>query len=60
MAFHIGFLVFPNITELDMAGPFEVFRSLPAARWALRSRIPERAWPALVKARAKAQARTCD
>lgn len=28
---HIGFLVFPGITQLDMTGPFEVFARLPGA-----------------------------
>lgn len=29
--FHIGFVVFPAITQLDMSGPYEVFTSLPGA-----------------------------
>src|SRR6476659_1316592 len=29
MPFHIGLLVFPAITQLDMTGPYEVFISLP-------------------------------
>src|SRR3954468_11061330 len=29
MPFHIGLLVFPKITQLDMTGPYEVFISLP-------------------------------
>ena len=29
MPFHIGFLLFPNITQLDMTGPYEVFTKLP-------------------------------
>ena len=29
--FHIGLLVFPAITQLDMAGPYEVFTGLPGA-----------------------------
>ncbi len=28
-SFHIGFLVFPKITQLDLAGPFEVFARMP-------------------------------
>jgi cyclohexyl-isocyanide hydratase len=28
---HIGFLVFPGITQLDMTGPFEVFARIPGA-----------------------------
>jgi cyclohexyl-isocyanide hydratase len=31
MAFRVGFLVFPNITQLDMTGPYEVFTKLPEA-----------------------------
>ena len=30
--FHAGLLLFPNITQLDMTGPYEVFTRLPAAR----------------------------
>jgi cyclohexyl-isocyanide hydratase len=29
MPFHLGFLLFPNITQLDLTGPFEVFTKLP-------------------------------
>jgi len=29
MPFHIGLLVFPDITQLDMTGPYEVFIRLP-------------------------------
>ena len=32
MPFHIGFLLFPDITQLDMTGPYEVFIKLPDAR----------------------------
>jgi cyclohexyl-isocyanide hydratase len=32
MPFHIGLLVFPDITQLDMTGPYEVFIKLPDAR----------------------------
>ena len=32
MPFHIGFLPFPDITQLDMTGPYEVFTGLPDAR----------------------------
>src|SRR4051795_9138978 len=32
MPFHIGLLVFPAITQLDMTGPYEVFISLPDTR----------------------------
>lgn len=31
MAFRIGFLVFPSITQLDMTGPHEVFARMPGA-----------------------------
>jgi cyclohexyl-isocyanide hydratase len=31
MAMRIGFLVFPNITQLDMTGPHEVFARLPGS-----------------------------
>jgi cyclohexyl-isocyanide hydratase len=31
MSFRIGFLVFPDITQLDMTGPHEVFTRLPGA-----------------------------
>lgn len=29
--FRIGFLVFPNITQLDLTGPYEVFAQMPGA-----------------------------
>jgi cyclohexyl-isocyanide hydratase len=29
MPFHIGLLLFPNITQLDLTGPYEVFTKLP-------------------------------
>ena len=29
MAFHIGLLLFPDITQLDMTGPYEVFIRFP-------------------------------
>ncbi|MEM9360112.1 MAG: DJ-1/PfpI family protein [Pseudomonadota bacterium] len=32
MAFEIGLLVFPDITQLDMTGPYEVFIKFPDAR----------------------------
>lgn len=32
MPFHIGLLVFPDITQLDMTGPYEVFIKFPDAR----------------------------
>lgn len=31
MTFRIGFLVFPNITQLDMTGPHEVFARMPGS-----------------------------
>ncbi len=30
--FHVGFLLFPNVTQLDMTGPYEVFTRLPGAK----------------------------
>ncbi|MCB1743554.1 MAG: DJ-1/PfpI family protein [Gammaproteobacteria bacterium] len=32
MSIHIGLLVFPDITQLDMTGPYEVFTKFPDAR----------------------------
>lgn len=32
MAFEIGLLLFPNITQLDLTGPYEVFIKFPDAR----------------------------
>ena len=29
MALHIGLLIFPNVQQLDLTGPYEVFASLP-------------------------------
>jgi cyclohexyl-isocyanide hydratase len=42
MPFHIGLLVFPNITQLDMTGPYEVFIRLPDTKVHLvwKSRAP--------------------
>ena len=31
-SFRIGFLVFPNITQLDLTGPYEVLSQLPGAQ----------------------------
>jgi len=31
-AFHAGLLLFPDITQLDMTGPYEVFTRMPGAR----------------------------
>ena len=32
MTFQIGILVFPNVQQLDLTGPYEVFASVPDAR----------------------------
>jgi cyclohexyl-isocyanide hydratase len=32
MPFHIGLLLFPDITQLDMTGPYEVFIKFPGAQ----------------------------
>jgi cyclohexyl-isocyanide hydratase len=32
MSFHIGLLLFPDITQLDMTGPYEVFIKFPDAK----------------------------
>jgi cyclohexyl-isocyanide hydratase len=32
MPFHIGLLLFPDITQLDMTGPYEVFIKFPGAK----------------------------
>ena len=42
MPFHIGLLVFPDITQFDLAGPCEVFIKLPGAKVHLvrKSRAP--------------------
>ena len=32
MTFHIGLLLFPDLTQLDMAGPYEVFVKFPEAK----------------------------
>src|SRR2546421_3968946 len=32
MPFHIGLLIFPDITQLDLTGPYEVFIKFPDAR----------------------------
>jgi cyclohexyl-isocyanide hydratase len=32
MPFNVGFLLFPEITQLDLIGPYEVFIRLPDAR----------------------------
>jgi cyclohexyl-isocyanide hydratase len=41
MPFHIGLLLLPDITQLDMTGPYEVFIKFPNAQvhlvWSKRS-----------------------
>ena len=32
MAFNIGLLLFPEITQLDLTGPYEVFTKFPDAK----------------------------
>ena len=32
MTFHIGLLLFPDLTQLDLTGPFEVFTKFPEAK----------------------------
>ncbi|WP_416772746.1 isonitrile hydratase [Pseudomonas sp. RHF3.3-3] len=32
MTLHIGFLLFPNVQQLDLTGPYDVLASLPGAR----------------------------
>lgn len=45
MTFHIGLLLFPEITQLDLTGPYEVFTKLPDAAVHLiwKTREPVRA-----------------
>lgn len=43
---HIGFLVFDNITQLDMAGPYEVLSRLPGARALLVAKTLQPVGPA--------------
>ena len=31
MTTHIGMLLYPNLTQLDLTGPFEVLRQVPNA-----------------------------
>jgi cyclohexyl-isocyanide hydratase len=31
-SFHVGLLLFPNITQLDMTGPYEVFTRMPGSK----------------------------
>lgn len=41
MSFHAGFLLFPDITQLDMTGPYEVLTKLPGAEVYLVSKTME-------------------
>ncbi len=41
MPFHAGFLLFPDITQLDMTGPWEVLTKLPGAEVHLVSKTME-------------------
>lgn len=45
MTFHIGLLLFPDITQLDLTGPYEVFTKLPdsAVHLIWKTREPVRA-----------------
>ena len=29
--FHVGFLLFPDVTQLDLTGPWEVLSGMPGA-----------------------------
>ena len=44
MTYNIGLLIFPDITQLDMTGPYEVFIKFPDARvhliWKTREPVP--------------------
>jgi cyclohexyl-isocyanide hydratase len=40
-ATHVGFLLFPNLTQLDFTGPFEVFARLPGAQLHLAAKSLE-------------------
>lgn len=39
--FHIGFLLFPDLTQLDLTGPFEVLSRMPGATTHLIARAPD-------------------
>ena len=39
--FQVGFIVFPNLTQLDLAGPYEVFQRMPGARVHLISKTSD-------------------
>jgi cyclohexyl-isocyanide hydratase len=49
-AFRIGFLVFPQITQLDLTGPYEVFAQMPGVELQLvwKTREPVRASGGLI------------
>ncbi len=32
MTLHIGFLLFPNVQQLDLTGPYDVLASLPGVK----------------------------
>jgi cyclohexyl-isocyanide hydratase len=38
MALAIGFLIFPDVQQLDLTGPYEVFASLPGTELHLVSK----------------------
>jgi cyclohexyl-isocyanide hydratase len=39
--FHVGFLLFPDVTQLDLTGPYEIFARMPGARVHLVARTRE-------------------
>jgi len=39
--FHVGLLLFPDITQLDMTGPYEVFTRMPGAKVDVIWKTPE-------------------
>lgn len=39
MTLHIGFLLFPNVQQLDLTGPYDVLASLPGPSCAWSGRI---------------------
>ncbi|HSR81934.1 MAG TPA: DJ-1/PfpI family protein [Hyphomicrobiaceae bacterium] len=40
MAFNIGFVLFPNVTQLDLMGPLQVLHRLPEARAHIAAKSP--------------------
>ena len=44
--FRIGFLLFPNITQLDLTGPYEVLSQMPGAEVHLIWKTGSRCGPA--------------